>query len=167
MLRGGQGGEVFHMWFQCAASVAVIHPCYMAHRCLLVCQFCNLECTAISCSDFWLFPGFCFFFHILFIFSTCIRCLQVSLLWECSWAWNAWWWWHVGFFMQVFSWTTLHMKMETMSYKYRARVPCAGGRTSHCCEGGGGGLQRMLSLRETVSSGALSGAGKHAFFIAL
>ena len=55
-----------------------IHPSSPAFPCLPLCYG---ECTAITSSDFWLFPGFCFFFHILFIFPTCIRCLQVFLLW--------------------------------------------------------------------------------------
>lgn len=98
-----------------------IHPSSPAFPCLSLCYG---ECTAISGSDFWLFPGFCFFVHILFIFPPCIRCLQVFLLWAVkrAWAWNAWWWWHLGFFMLVFAWATLCMKVELMSQEERGGI---------------------------------------------
>lgn len=57
-----------------ATSIRAAQPLLVCHLVMW-----NVRQLASQTSD--CFPGFCVFFHILFIFLTCIRCLQVFWLW--------------------------------------------------------------------------------------
>lgn len=90
----------------------------------LVCHFVmgNVRQLAAQTSDCFLVFAFSFIYYSFFLLVLDVCKSSCFELWREHWAWNAWWWWHLGFFMLVFAWATLCMKVELMSQEERGGI---------------------------------------------
>lgn len=121
-----------HMWPMCAgagvetgaADTCSLATSTRAARPFLVCHLVmwNVRQLASQTSDCFLVFAFSFIYYSFFLLVLDVRKSSVFELWREHWAWNAWWWWHLGFFMLVFAWAILCMKVELMSQKERGGI---------------------------------------------
>lgn len=110
--RGGEHGA--------AVTCCLPHPSQPS----LVCHFVmgNVRQLAAQASDCFLGFAFSFIYYSFFLLVLDVCKSSCFELWREHWVWNAWWWWHLGFFMLVFAWAILCMKVELMSQEERGGI---------------------------------------------